>query len=265
MLDDEQDRRVREALMAQNNSSAVMQQRHPVKAGEFGPRGFPVLLDYFPTPPWAARAACAWLTAECGESLWNHTCWEPACGEGHLAVGLRDCFRNVIASDVYDYGGTMLMDFLQRGDLPFEEPEWIFTNPPFRLAAEFVSTALRRSKRGVVMFVRSAFTEGDERLREIFQPFPPSYVVTYSERVVLLRDRLIQANALDPWNLRAGKPQRASSATSYALIVWRHGDDDTRHRWIARCRQDMERAGDYPAYAERWAEISQPIEGGLPL
>lgn len=248
--------------MAQNTSSAVMQQRHPTHEGNYGPRGFPVQLDYFPTPPWAARAACAWLEAELGEAVHRQSVWEPACGEGHLAVGLRDCFAKVIASDVHDYGGTLQMDFLQQGPLPFDEPDWLFTNPPFRLAAEFVATALRRSRRGVVMFVRSAFTEGEERLREIFRPHPPSYVVTYVERVVLLRDRLIQANALDPWNLKDGKPQRASSATSYALIVWRHGETDTRHRWIEPCRQIMEREGDYPAYAERWAEISQLPEGG---
>lgn len=40
---------------------------------------------------------------------------------------------------------------------------------------------------------------------------------------------------------------KASTATSYCWLVWlRHGDGDTRLRWIAPCRKRLERAGDYP-------------------
>ncbi|GEM_PF-2698560 len=119
-------------------------------------------------------------------------------------------------------------------------------------------------QRGLVMFVRGAFTEGDERYWQMFAPeLRPAYVVTYVERVVLLRDRLIRAGAPDPFNLVDGKPQIASSATSYALVIWMPGQHDTRHRWIQKCRLRRERDGDYPDYADQWAKIAP--ERGLLL
>jgi len=117
----------------------------------------------------------------------------------------------------------------------------------------------------VVMFVRSSFTEGDERHRAIFTgDLTPSYVVTYVERVVLLRDRLIRSGADDPFNLdKDGKPIKASSATSYALVIWLPGQHDTRHRWIPKCRLRMERPGDYPKYPDQWAAIAHAQTGDL--
>jgi hypothetical protein len=253
-------------MRGQNVSTAVMQRREPTPEGTYGPRGFPKQLDYFPTPPWAVRAGCRFLQDELGEELEALEAWEPACGEGHMVAGLVDSFGCVHASDVRSYRpGQAVHDFLQPGRPPFRA-DWIFTNPPFKLAGAFVRRALEVARRGVVMFVRSSFTEGDERYREMFTPETrPAYVVTYCERVVLLRDRLIQANALDPFNLVDGQPQRASSATSYALLVWIKGENDTRHRWIEPCRPECERDGDYPAYLEQWeylrslkADSSQP-------
>lgn len=251
-------------MSGQNVSTAVMQRRAPTPEGSLGPRGIPKQLDYFPTPPWAARAACAFLEAELGEQLHELEAWEPACGEGHLARGLVDHFGCVHASDVREYRpGQAVHDFLQAGRPPFRA-DWIFTNPPFQLAAEFIDTARRIARRGVVMFVRSAFTESGGRYDTMFKPGPdaPSYVVSYCERVVLLRDRLIQANALDPFNLDDdGNPSRASSATAYGLVIWQPGQNDTRHRWIRPCRAEFERDGDYPAYAEQWELVRQLQDG----
>ena len=38
-------------------------------------------------------------------------------------------------------------------------------------------------------------------------------------------------------------------------MIWLPGQNDTRHRWISRCRQRLERDDDYPVYAEQWAKI----------
>lgn len=251
-------------MKPQNRSTAVMQRREPTPEGTYGPRGFPKQLDYFPTPPWAVRAGCRFLAAELGEPLEQREVWEPACGEGHMVRGLVDSFGCVHASDVREYApGQAVHDFLQPGPAPFR-CDWVFTNPPFKTAARFVMRGLEVARSGVVMFVRSSFTEGDERYHEMFTPeLRPAYVVTYCERVVLLRDRLIQANALDPFNLDDdGNPARASSATSYALCIWIKGEHDTRHRWIPACRQSLERDGDYPEYAERWAELEKMRDDG---
>jgi hypothetical protein len=49
-------------------------------------------LDYFPTPPWAARAG-AELIKRLDPAA--RSCWEPACGQGHMAHGLADYFAEV--------------------------------------------------------------------------------------------------------------------------------------------------------------------------
>lgn len=250
--------------MLGNRSTAVMQRRAPTSDERLGPRGIPTSLDYFPTPPWATRAACEFLSAELGEDLSFQTCWEPACGEGYMSRPLGEYFGDIVASDVQRYGDYHeLFDFTLGGE-PLCRPEWIFTNPPFQLAAEFVRLSIERASRGVVMFVRGAFTEGDGRYHELFTPeVRPAYVVTYCERVVLLRDRLIRDQALDPFNLDDdGKPRKASSATSYAIIIWLPGQHDTRHRWIPKCRLRLERDGDYPDYAEQWAKIRPAVQPG---
>lgn len=255
---------------AGNRSTAVMQRREATSDDRLGPRGFRTSLDYFPTPPWATRAACEFLIEQLGECLQMQTAWEPACGEGFMTRPLAEYFGHVVASDVQQYSDHRLFDFTLPGmpawAPPLWRPEWIFTNPPFQLAAEFVRLARQRARRGVVMFVRGAFTEGDERYRSLFRPeIAPAYVVTYVERVVLLRDRLIRDQALDPFNLDdEGRPRKASSATSYAIIIWLPGQHDTRHRWIPKCRRRLERDGDYPVYAEQWAKIAQQVQpGGL--
>jgi hypothetical protein len=108
------------------------------------------------------------------------------------------------------------------------------------------------------MFVRGAFTEGDERYHALFAPqVRPSYIVSYCERVVLLKARVIRAGALDPFNYDAEtlQPKPAASATAYSLVIWLPGQHDTRHRWIPKSRLELERPGDYPAYEDQWATL----------
>lgn len=235
--------------MTQNRSTAVMQRRIEP----------PDSLDYFPTPPWASRAACEFLAAELGEDLSWQTVWEPACGEGFMSRPLGDYFERVIATDVHRYTPDHgICDFLQEGPA-FAHADWIFTNPPFKAARRFIEMARQRAKRGVIMFVRGSFTESDERYHALFRPeIRPSYVVTYCERVVLLKGRVIRDGAPDPFNLDENmQPRKASTATSYSLVIWLPGQHDTRHRWIPKCRKRMERDGDYPEYAEQWAEVAR--------
>lgn len=240
--------------MSQNRSSAVMQQRAAA----------PDALDYFPTPPWATRAAAGFLQGELGEDLAGQSVWEPACGEMHMARPLGEYFASVRATDVFRYSNEHgICDFLIDGTR-YEPTDWVITNPPFLLAERFIRTALERARRGVVMLVRSAFTESEDRHGTLFDsalPVRPSHVVTFAERVVMLRGRLIRANAPDPFNLdETGKPRKASTATSYSLVIWKPDEHDTRHRWIGPCRTQLERDGDYPDYAEQWAKLAAARE-----
>lgn len=185
-------------------------------------------LDDFPTPPWASRAVLEWLH---NNRLLEQeqTCREPAANRGYMVRPLQEYFLNVEASDVHDYGaGYPVKDYLWADDP--EMVDWTFCNPPFRLAQQFIERAIRTSRVGVAMIVRSAFMEGVGRHRDLFTPYPPAYVLQHVERVPMVKGRY------DP---------KASTATAYFWIVWlADSDSDTRLRWIAPCRKRLERASD---------------------
>ncbi|KQX18394.1 MULTISPECIES: hypothetical protein [unclassified Sphingomonas] len=209
--------------MSQNRSSAVMQQRHEAHDS----------LDDFPTPPWATRALLTFLDEQ-GFDLSGMTCREPAANRGHMVAPLREVFGHVEAADVHDYGvGFPVEDYLFPGADAFPV-DWTITNPPFRLAEQFIECACATSLVGVAVIVRAAFLESVGRYEALFSKNPPSFVLQFSERVVMHKGRLAP---------------EGSTATAYAWLVWIEGEDDTRLRWIAPCRKRLERDGDYPEVA----------------
>jgi hypothetical protein len=116
--------------MAQNTSHAVMAQRAENKKS----------LDDFPTPLWATRALVEKVIG--AASVRDLTCLEPACGRGHMAVALAEYFATVDATDVFDYGFGRVADFL-KGKHPEAAVDWVITNPPFKLAEDFIIRACR--------------------------------------------------------------------------------------------------------------------------
>ena len=205
--------------MSQNRSSAVMQQRSEPHTS----------LDDFPTPPWATRALCEFLGKQIGP-LDRLSCREPAANRGHMVKPLREYFGAVEASDVHDYGaGFRVEDYLFPGSDVFPV-DLIITNPPFRLAEQFIELALATSTFGCAVIVRAAFLESVGRHERLFSVNPPAFVLQFTERVVMHKGRLAP---------------EGSTATAYAWLVWLHGHDDTRLRWIAPCRKRLERAEDY--------------------
>lgn len=228
--------------MSQNRSTAVMQRRAVA----------PDSLDYFPTPPFATRALCEWLEERLGRSLSTMSAWEPACGEGHMVRPLREYFRTVRASDVHPYvtidgQAFELVDFANQLMPPMGAADFIITNPPFMLAEQFIAASMARSRVGFALFVRSAFLEGQERYDTLWTVNPPTHILQFTERVVLLKDRLIQSGKVDPFAEKPGT--KASTATSYVWLVWlHHSEPDTFFEWLAPCRERLERPGDYPDY-----------------
>lgn len=206
--------------MTANRSSAVMQRR--VEPHDS--------LDDFPTPPWATRALCERL--HYGPPIWPLTVREPAANRGHMARPLGEYFRTVQASDIFDYGaGYPQADYLFGPDP--DPVDWTITNPPFRLAEQFIARALRTSLDGVAVIVRSAFLEGIGRHATLFSRTPPTLILQFTERVVMHKGRL--------------SPD-GSTATSYSWLVWEQHDrpiGQTRFDWIAPCRKRLERKEDY--------------------
>jgi len=210
--------------MSQNRSHAVMAQRIEP----------PDSLDDFPTPPWGGRALVEQFIRPLG-LLWpGARLWEPACNRGYLIRGLATYFGSALyATDVFDYGWPRMdaqADFLFPGVLPPEPVDWIITNPPFRLAEEFAAKAMTVARTGAAMLVRTAFLEGIGRFERLFSVTPPTIVAQFVERLPMVKGRC------DP---------EASTATSYAWLVWIRGMERCPFDWIVPCRKRLERPGDY--------------------
>ncbi len=110
--------------------------------------------DLYETPVEAVRAL---LKVECIPL----TVWEPACGPGAIVRELRQSGRAVVATDLVEYGcedSTSGVDFLMETAAPNGVPA-IVTNPPFKLAEEFVDKAISLVPE-VYMLMRVAFLEG---------------------------------------------------------------------------------------------------------
>lgn len=221
-------------MTGQNRSSAVMQQRSEPHTS----------LDDFPTPPWATRALLEFLGQQgfdvCG------TAREPAANRGHMVRPLSEVFDTVDASDVHDYrAGFPVRDYLF-GPEP-DLVDWTITNPPFRLAEEFIDRALSTSRHGCAFILRSAFLEGAGRYRRLFSLRPPAFVLQFSERVVMHKGRL---------------SKDGSTATAYCWIIWLTRTWDlpelTQFLWVPPCRARLERPEDYPASAPA-APVQEPL------
>jgi hypothetical protein len=204
----------------QNRSHAVMAQR--IEASDSP--------DDFPTPPWATRGFMEHVIQECGPFS-KMSCLEPACGAGHMAKVLKEYFGEVRASDAFQYGYGALRNYL---DVPYEANavDWVITNPPFRLAEDFVQRSLLVARKGVAILARTVFIESVGRYRNIFEKTPPTKFAQYTERVPMVRGRL---------------DRKASTATGYAWLVWEKGTTGTtRLMWVPPCRKLLERDKDYP-------------------
>src|SRR5829696_2819468 len=209
----------------QNTSHAVMAQR-------VEPKDSP---DDFPTPPWATRALVEHVMDDM-DALRSMNCLEPACGAGHMTKVLKEYFGEVYAFDAYHYGYGSIRDFLT---YPYETNavDWVITNPPFRLAEEFVLRALPVARRGVAILARTVFLESVGRYTAIFLDTPPTKFAQFVERVPMVKGRL---------------DGKATTATGYAWLVWeKDAVAAPRLMWVPPCRRRLERKGDYAAATTR--------------
>ena len=186
-------------------------------------------LDDFPTPPWATRALIE-NVIEKDTGVKNLTALEPTCGRGYMSQTMREYFAKVDAADVHDYGHGEVSDFLH-ASYPAGSYDWVITNPPFRLAEDFIQRALPIARRGVAMLVRTVFIESIGRYNRVFTVDPPTAVAQFVERVPMVKGRL---------------DRKASTATGYACIVWdKSVDTPPQLVWVPPCRKSLEKPEDY--------------------
>ncbi len=139
--------------------------------------------------------------------------WEPACGPGAIARVLRGAGHVVYATDLVDYASPdqdeARWDFLSEQQCPIGV-QAIVTNPPFKLAGEFVTHALKLCP-VVMMLVRLAFYESTRR-SSILDGGKLARVHVFSRRLPMMH--------------RAGwEGRKANSGIAFAWFIW-----DEKHR-----------------------------------
>ena len=186
--------------------------------------------DYYATPPEATNA----LLDNFGLNGCN-SIYEPACGEGHISKEIKKWFEKIksscqiFSSDIVDRGyGYGNMDFLK---MP-ECNNWLFrgaskvdcilTNPPFKLAKEFIEKALRLSNKYVIMFAKIQLLEGIGR-KELFEKYPPKYIYVFRNRINPLRNGSPVDEKGKPW----------ASTMCFAWFIWEIGfKGEPTIRWL---------------------------------
>lgn len=148
-----------------------------------------------------------------------HWLWEPAAGRGAMVRVLRAAGHHVLASDLEDYGDPTHFsgyDFLKEARAP-NGCQGIVTNPPFKLAEEFVAHALELAPL-VIMLLRLAFMESARRT--------PILEGRGLARIHVFRKRLPMMHR-DQW---AGR--KANSGMAFGWFVWdrAHIGPTTIHR-----------------------------------
>ena len=168
--------------------------------------------DFYATNPIALKI----LLSQFRDEL-NINVWECACGQGHLSKELIKRGYNVYSSDLIDRGFGEVKDFLKCENIFNGD---ILTNPPFKLAENFVEKGFNLISEGnkLILFLKIQFLEGQKR-KELFKKFPPKYVYVHSSR------QQCSMNA-DFENLKA-------TTQFYAWYVWEKGfKGDTIIKWL---------------------------------
>jgi hypothetical protein len=149
--------------------------------------------DVYETPPEAVEAL---LRAE----TLPRRLWEPCCGSGRIINVLRAHGHQVTGSDLR----ADRIDFLMEWRAP-DGVEAIVTNPPFKLAADFVRHGLTLVPM-VAMLLRLNFLESAERT-DIIDGGRLARVLVFADRL----PKMHRAN----WT-----GARSTNATAFAWLIW---------------------------------------------
>lgn len=155
--------------------------------------------DYYATDPKAVE-----LLLE--KEKFSINLLEPSCGEGHISKVLSEHGYNVTSSDLISRGFGNTQDFF---DYKYFDGN-IITNPPYKVALDFVKHSLEIIPDGnkVAMFLKIQFLESKSR-RIFFDEFPPKKIYVASSRLICAMN-----GEFDKYK---------SSAACYAWFVWEKG------------------------------------------
>ena len=112
--------------------------------------------------------------------------WECACGDGAISKVLTEKGYETYSSDLFDRGfGEIGIDFL-KSDKKFDN---IVTNPPFKLAMDFVYKANELATKKYAFLCRINFFEGVARSK-MFRSTPLKKVYIFSRRITFIHPEL---------------------------------------------------------------------------
>ncbi len=132
-------------------------------------------LDFYPTPPSATIGLMDFLTRD-GSLSKHHTIWEPACGIGDMSSVMKKLGNDVIESDIQT--GT---DYLTCPVPTRDKIDWIITNPPFKLAKEFILRSVEH-RVNFAFLLKSQYWHTASRL-SLFRQYKPSYILPLAWRI----------------------------------------------------------------------------------
>lgn len=186
--------------------------------------------DFYPSPDWVVEALCEFVR------LRGRWVWEPACGDGRMALALRRAGARVYASDIVDRGYAGLnkrFDFAAStatsNPKVIDRDPVIITNPPMsevgksdsRLAMKFIEAGLRRTEQrgSMALLLPPDFDSGVTRTK-FFADCP-----RFAGKIVLL-DRPVWFSRSDGgraapkenrvWFLWSHDPERTAPVILYA-------------------------------------------------
>ena len=155
--------------------------------------------DYYATEPKAVE-----LLLE--KEKFSKNLLEPSCGEGHISKVLSEHGYNVTSSDLISRGFGSTQDFF---DYKYFNGN-IITNPPYKMALDFVKHSLDIVPDGkkVAMFLKLQFLEGKAR-KEFYKTNPPKKIYVASGRLSCAKNGEFE--------------KYPSSAVAYAWFIWEKG------------------------------------------
>jgi hypothetical protein len=130
--------------------------------------------DFYPTPKYVTEALLE-------REKFIGTIWEPACGDGAMSKVIEAAGYSVTSSDLIDRGYGWTEDFMKFTDASFMGSN-IITNPPYKIATEFVERALSLATNKVCMLLKLQFLEGIKR-NALFVRYPPKTIYMFSKRI----------------------------------------------------------------------------------
>lgn len=168
--------------------------------------------DFYATDPEALEK----LLAHSSYYLHNMFCnrpiiWEPACGNGNLALVLDKHDLPTFASDLKDRGyGVGNVDFLHNNN--FIDTQIILTNPPYSLATEFIEHALDILPDGglYIALMNITYLAGQKRYQRVYSKGSLREIYVFSKRI-------------ECWKNGERPKDKCGSIASYAWYVFQKG------------------------------------------